>query len=67
MVPFARVYRGMHHTTDVLAGLALGAAALGVGCLVARTWVAATERRHGRGEPAEPVEVTGAHLAGAGR
>jgi undecaprenyl-diphosphatase len=46
MVPFARVYRGMHHTTDVLAGLALGMAALAVGCLVARTWAAATARRH---------------------
>jgi undecaprenyl-diphosphatase len=67
LVPFARVYRGMHHTTDVLAGLALGAAALGVGCLVARTWVAAMERRHARDEPAEPSRVPAAHMAGAGR
>jgi membrane-associated phospholipid phosphatase len=44
-VPFSRVYRGMHHTTDVLAGLAMGAGALAVGCFVARTWAAAVARR----------------------
>jgi membrane-associated phospholipid phosphatase len=50
VVPFARVYRGMHHTTDVLAGLVLGAGALAVGGLVARTWAAANQRRHAEAE-----------------
>ncbi len=45
LVPFARVYRGMHYTTDVVAGLLLGAAALAVGCFVARTWSAAVALR----------------------
>jgi undecaprenyl-diphosphatase len=35
-VAAARVYRGMHHPTDVLAGMALGAACLAVGLLAVR-------------------------------
>jgi len=65
MVPFARVYRGMHHSTDVLAGLALGAAAVVAGCFVARTWAAAVERRHARAEEREQGPV--ADLVSAGR
>jgi membrane-associated phospholipid phosphatase len=64
-VPFSRVYRGMHHTTDVLAGLALGVAALAVGCIVARTWAAAVARRHAvEGRDDRPVV---AEMARAGR
>jgi len=66
IVPLARVYRGMHHSTDVLVGLLLGVAALVVGILVARTWAAAVARRHGGappdGEPSRPQA-----LAEAGR
>jgi undecaprenyl-diphosphatase len=66
IVPLARVYRGMHHTTDVLAGLLLGAAALVVGVLVARTWAAANARRHAGRLPgsAAPVEAV---MAGVDR
>jgi len=60
MVPVARVYRGMHHTTDVLAGLLLGAGALGVGCLVARTWQAANQRRHAEAEERPLPEMASA-------
>ncbi len=65
MVPFARVYRGMHHTTDVLAGMALGVAAVVAGCFVARTWAAAMARRHERAEEREHAPV--AEMASAGR
>jgi undecaprenyl-diphosphatase len=65
LVPFARVYRGMHHTTDVLAGMALGVAALVAGCFVARTWAAAMARRHARAEERE--QLPKAEMAGAGR
>jgi undecaprenyl-diphosphatase len=63
MVPFARVYRGMHYTTDALAGLLLGVAAIGVGCLVARTWAAASARRHAPAEAREQprLEMASAH------
>jgi undecaprenyl-diphosphatase len=36
-VAFSRVYRGMHFTTDVLAGLGLGAVALGTAALATRS------------------------------
>jgi len=65
MVAFARVYRGMHHTTDVLAGLALGVAALAVGCFVARTWAAAVARRRALEWHDERRAV--AEMASAGR
>lgn len=39
MVAVARVYRGMHYPSDVVAGLLLGAAALVVSWLAVRAWV----------------------------
>jgi undecaprenyl-diphosphatase len=65
MVPFARVYRGMHHTTDVIAGLAVGGAAVVAGCFVARTWAAAMKRRHADGHEREQVPMP--EMASAGR
>jgi len=37
-VGLGRMYRGMHHPTDVLAGALLGIAALTVAVLVVRRW-----------------------------
>jgi membrane-associated phospholipid phosphatase len=51
LVGFARVYRGMHHFTDVVAGAALGVAALLVALLVVR--VAGVVVQHRRGSRAE--------------
>jgi len=48
IVGFSRVYRGMHHVTDVVAGAGLGLAALAVAILILRL----TERR-----PWEPAAV----------
>jgi undecaprenyl-diphosphatase len=53
-VAFARAYRGMHHVTDVVAGLALGAATLGVSLVAVRV-VSATVARH------RPPDRTGSH------
>jgi membrane-associated phospholipid phosphatase len=64
-VPFSRVYRGMHFTTDVLAGLAMGAGAVAVGCFVARTWAAAAARRHA--EDRRDDEHVIAEMLSAGR
>jgi len=38
MVAFSRIYRGMHHLTDVVAGLVLGVGALAVAVMIPR-WV----------------------------
>jgi undecaprenyl-diphosphatase len=46
LIAFARVYRGMHHPTDVLAAVLLGLMALASAILAGRTWTAAAERRH---------------------
>jgi membrane-associated phospholipid phosphatase len=47
-VAIARVYRGMHHPLDAIAGALLGFAALYVGLLVARVVAASYARRHER-------------------
>jgi undecaprenyl-diphosphatase len=44
-VAFARAYRGMHHVTDVVVGMAVGAAALAVALLAVRV-VSGTVARH---------------------
>jgi undecaprenyl-diphosphatase len=56
---FARVYRGLHHLTDVFAGLVLGALVLCAATFLARVWTAQGERRHDEthreDQPLEPV------------
>jgi undecaprenyl-diphosphatase len=63
---FSRTYRGMHHPTDVFAGLAYGAACLWFAVLAVRAFFAASppgsERRpfppaEQQSEPAEPKVV----------
>jgi undecaprenyl-diphosphatase len=44
-IGYARVYRGMHHPTDVVAGALLGLAALGVAVFAVRSGQRAAERR----------------------
>lgn len=46
-VAFARVYRGMHYTTDVVAGALLGAGVLVVAVVAARTSALADDAEHG--------------------
>ena len=56
-VALSRVYRGMHHPTDVVAGLAVGATC----ALIAWTWMPARSRTagsEGNSEPADGVSVT---------
>jgi undecaprenyl-diphosphatase len=50
-IGFARVYRGMHHWTDVTAGALLGVAALTAGVLAERATSAAAAARLPRREP----------------
>ncbi|MER8185924.1 diacylglycerol kinase family protein [Kitasatospora sp. NPDC094015] len=52
LVAFSRLYRGMHHPTDVLAGLVNGAAVL---WLMARTFLADRRREAGPGAPPRPA------------
>lgn len=65
-VAFSRTYRGMHHPTDVFAGLAYGAACLWFAVLAVRAFFAASPPVSGRPpfshpeqppEPAEPKVV----------
>ncbi|MCZ3386052.1 MAG: phosphatase PAP2 family protein [Actinomycetia bacterium] len=46
IVAFARVYRGMHHPTDVVVGLALGIGCVVVAALAVRSWVGAHRVDH---------------------
>jgi membrane-associated phospholipid phosphatase len=55
-VGVSRVYRGMHHATDVLGSLLLGCLALASAWLVVRATASAWRRRHA-GPPAEPNSV----------
>ena len=60
-IAFARDYRGMHHTTDVIAGALLGLLALIVACGAGRVWTAADHRRARTHDPElDPLELTGA-------
>jgi membrane-associated phospholipid phosphatase len=45
IVAVARLYRGMHHPTDVLAGYLMGVACVGIGLLAVRVGVAVCDRR----------------------
>ena len=57
VIGFARVYRGMHHPSDVVAGALLGLAALGVAIIAVRSGqLASAERRrsHGRESSSDP-------------
>jgi undecaprenyl-diphosphatase len=47
-VAFARAYRGMHHVTDVAAGVALGIAAVAMSLLAVRVVTATVARHRGR-------------------
>lgn len=47
-VALARLYRGMHHFTDVLASVLLGVAAVLIGAFAARVWTAIDEARAAR-------------------
>jgi undecaprenyl-diphosphatase len=49
-VGWARMYRGMHHVSDVVAGLLMGLGALAILVFAARSSRAASQRRAG-----EPV------------
>jgi membrane-associated phospholipid phosphatase len=63
LIAFARVYRGMHNPTDVLAGGLLGLMALTCAIAAGRVWSAAEARRH---VPARPgVEPATLKTAGA--
>ena len=50
-VAWARMYRGMHHLTDSVAGVLLGLGALAVTVFAARAAGAASDRRDGRARP----------------
>jgi membrane-associated phospholipid phosphatase len=57
-IGFARVYRGMHHVTDVVAGAALGVGCLLVALMSVRLVSALVEQR-GHQEPHERHEHHG--------
>ena len=52
LVGFARVYRGMHHLTDVLAGAVLGVGALAVALTAVRVTGYVSDRQRERRDPA---------------
>ncbi len=45
-IGLGRIYRGMHHPSDVVAGALMGLAALGIAVVAVRIGQAAAERRH---------------------
>jgi undecaprenyl-diphosphatase len=49
IVAVSRMYRGMHHPLDTLAGLLMGIAALSLALLLARTTKAVARKREARG------------------
>jgi undecaprenyl-diphosphatase len=63
-IAFARVYRGMHNPSDVIAGALLGALALAVACFVARLWAASMQQRRpaaaGSARPSDALHPAGA-------
>jgi undecaprenyl-diphosphatase len=54
-IGFARVYRGMHHPSDVVVGALVGLAALGVAILAVRTGRMATSERRRLRSPGSSV------------
>jgi undecaprenyl-diphosphatase len=56
-VMFSRVYRGMHFTTDVLAGLALGVLALSGAVVATRAWALGARPARPGHAPARNEEV----------
>ena len=52
-VGWARMYRGMHHLSDVVAGLLMGLGALVILVFAARAARASTDRRDGVGIAAD--------------
>jgi len=61
MVGFARVYRGMHHVTDVLAGALLGIGALVVAVMAIRLLTALIESRARRRARSTTSAVSAGH------
>lgn len=59
-VAFARVYRGMHHVTDVVAGALLGVGALAASAFAVQIVIAVGERRRAR----RPAESAGTPAGG---
>ena len=53
-VAWARMYRGMHHLSDVIAGLLMGLGAIAILVFAARASRASTDRRDGVGIAADP-------------
>jgi undecaprenyl-diphosphatase len=57
LVGFARVYRGMHFLTDVIAGAVLGLLALAVTLCAARVFTVAERRRAAAGHGAPTPDI----------
>ena len=57
-VAFARVYRGDHHPTDAIAGMALGVLALCAAVFVLRTWSASIDMRRRSADAANRLATT---------